>query len=218
MPDFSKHVKRGKELLLNSQTRPFVIAGATMGWNLVYGIFCGLLGVVYDSGWFYAMFAYYVALGLMRMLVVDAKRHGTPKARRRAVLLCGWGLILLAVILSLITMFTIEDSIGTAYHMVVMIAMAAYTFYIFINAIVRTVKAHRRKDRLEVALRNISFAAAIGAMLSLERSMLSTFGSSTDRFTYVMEGTSGMGAFLIVLGLGISMLVSVAKMNKILEN
>ena len=51
-------------------------------------------------------------------------------------------------------MFTIEDSIGTAYHMVVMIAMAAYTFYIFVNAIVRTVKAHRRKDRLEVALRN----------------------------------------------------------------
>ena len=107
-------------------------------------------------------------------------------------------------------MFTIEDSIGTAYHMVVMIAMAAYTFYIFINAIVRTVKAHRRKDRLEAALCNISFASAVGAMLALTRSMLSTFGSSTSYFSYIMEGATGLGAFLIVLGLGISMLVSAA--------
>ena len=78
-------------------------------------------------------------------------------------------------------MFTIEDSIGTAYHMVVMIAMAAYTFYIFINAIVRTVKAHRRKDRLEAALCNISFASAVGAMLALTRLPAPTLAVKSHR-------------------------------------
>ena len=51
-------------------------------------------------------------------------------------------------------------------------------------------------------------------LLALTRSMLSTFGSSTAHFSYVMEGATGLGAFLIVLGLGISMLVSAARMRQ----
>lgn len=56
-----------------------------------------------------------------------------------------------------------------------------------------------------ISLRNISCASAVVSVLSLERSMLGTFGKNSVRFTLSMEAWSGGLAFLIlfVMGIGI---------------
>ena len=51
-------------------------------------------------------------------------------------------------------------------------------------------------------------ASAIAAILSLERSMLGTFGDASDRFSMTMTIISGAVAFLLVIAIGISMIVS----------
>ncbi len=45
-------------------------------------------------------------------------------------------------------------------------------------------------------------------MLTLSHSMLSTFSPDSVSFNRTMEGGVGAGVFLIILGLGISMLVT----------
>jgi len=183
-------------------------AVVNMGWNLLYGVANGVLGVLYRSGWFYTMCAYYVVLGVIRLYVVMAERRAESRGTERdEFLFAGAGTLFLAVILSLIVLHTISDSVGKTYHIIVMIAIAAVTFFTVVKAVVNAVKAYRSRERLPLILRNVSCVAAVGSILSLERSMLGTFGSSTDRFTYVMEGISGLAGFLIVTALGVSMLL-----------
>ena len=198
----------GARLLSDPRFRTILAAALTMGWNLAYGLFNGLLGAFYRSAWFYAMGAYHLALGLMRLIAVSSARGG-PEHRpsRRTGAALGAGMAALAVILSVIVELTIADSVGTSYPMAIMIAIAAFTFFTVIRSIVLMIRAHRNREGLTILLRNISCASAVGSVLSLERSMLGTFGSSTDRFTYVTEGVSGLVGFLIVLALGVSMLL-----------
>ena len=205
----------GQSFYRDRRLRTVLFAFLNMGWNLIYGIFNGALGILYRSGWFYTMFAYYALLGLMRLYVVSLERKPAGKKdERKALLLCGTGTVLLAVVLSLIVLLTIADSVHKRYHMVVMIAVAAFTFFTVIKAVVNAVQAQRHGDRLFVILRNLSCAAAVGSILSLQRSMLGTFGSGTERFTYVMDGLSGLSGFLIVAGIGISMIVQAVRLRR----
>jgi len=55
-------------------------------------------------------------------------------------------------------------------------------------------------------LRDISLAGATGAMLSLERMMLGTFGNASDTFSLVMEATSGAAAFVFITLMGMMLL------------
>ena len=126
----------------------------------------------------------------------------------------GIGPLLLAAILSTIVRLTISDAVGRSYPIAVMIAIAAFTFGIVIKAIVNAVQANRHGDLFWVMLRNISLASAAGSILALERSMMGTFGSSTDRFTYTVEGVSGLVAFLFVVLLALSMIVRSVRMEE----
>ena len=97
------------------------------------------------------------------------------------------------------------------YNNIAMITIAAYTFYIVIHAIISFVKARKKKDLSMIMLRNISMACAIVALLSLERSMLGTFGDAGDRFSMTMTIISGACTFLIVVGIGVSMIIQAGK-------
>ena len=90
---------------------------------------------------------------------------------------------------------------------IIMITIATYTAWKVTMAIVNIVKAHKKKALLLITLRNIGCADAAMSVLTLEHSMIATFGSGESRLAATMDGAVGMGAFLIVLLLGISMIV-----------
>ena len=50
-----------------------------------------------------------------------------------------------------------------------------------------------------IMIRNLSLASALGAMLSLERAMLGTFGQSGANFNMQMEAGTGMLVFILLL-------------------
>ena len=199
----------GSRLTEDPRYRLVFFAALGMSWNLLYAVFNLVLGIVYRSGWFVILSLYYFSLGLLRLFTLASERRPEEKrSLKRTQRLTGVGLIVLAVVLSLIVMLTIRKAVGTSYHMIVMIAIAAFTFFIVVKAIVNAVKAHRSGDPYAVILRNIALAVAVGSILSLERSMLATFDKGGGRFVYTMEGATGLGGFLIVLGLGISMVIA----------
>ena len=87
-----------------------------------------------------------------------------------------------------------------------MIALAAFTFYNVIVAIINATKS-RKGDLRQQTLLRVSIAGAIGALLVLEMQMLGTYAYLTDhQATVIMEAVSGFVGALLVLLMGCSLL------------
>lgn len=208
----------GRKALGDQQFRIFLFAFGSMGWNLAYGLFNGVLAIVYRSVWFATLFAFYVILGCMRLSVVSLKYQKKFKRTEATVMRQnGIALLILAVVLCVMTYLTFLFSAVRANNKIVMIAIATYTFYIAVSAIVKIVKAIKHHSPSVVTLRNISCAGATASMLSLQRSMVVTFGEGDTWFYEVMNGAAGLGAFLIVAALGVGMLIQSYRSTKLGE-
>ena len=86
---------------------------------------------------------------------------------------------------------------------IIMITIAAYTFYKITMAIVKAVKQHKNPSPLLKTIRSIGYAEVSASILTLQRSMLVSFGSmdnSQVRFMNAMTGAV-VCAFILILGL-----------------
>ena len=119
----------------------------------------------------------------------------------------GIAMIILAIVLSGMILLTIRETIDTPRNNIVMITIAAVTFFLASLAVRNMIKAHREKSAQMITLRNISCAGAIASILSLERSMLATYGDISSAFSRRMEAASGAAAFVLLIVLGIGMII-----------
>lgn len=81
----------------------------------------------------------------MRFIVVSSKSKKRRKSESRMMKVIGTGMIFLAIVVSGIVCMGIAEKHNPKYHIIVMITIAAYTFYIVIQAIISFVKAQKRK-------------------------------------------------------------------------
>ena len=204
----------GKRVLDDPLFRVLITSSGSMGWNLIYALFNGVLAIAYRSFWFLSMFVYYLILGGMRLLVVSPKKDRSAERWSDNAIMrtLGIEMIILAVVVSGIVCMAIAEKHNPSYNTVVMITIATYTFYAVTMSIINIVKAHKKKDATMIMLRDISLAGTIVAVLSLERSMLGTFGNAEDDFSTTMEIISGAVAFVLIIVIGISMIMQ-AKNN-----
>jgi len=186
---------------------PLLPALLSAGGSLAYAVFHGALAFRYRSWWSVTLAAYFCVLGCMRLSAVSAARSGRRAAadnlRRN-----GMAMALLAIVLSGMTLLTILEQRNAQYALPVILAIAAYTFCLAGLAIRNVIRAFRTRSSVMIALRNIACAGAIGAMLSLERAMLGTFGDAAGAFARTMEAASGAEAFVLVLALGAGMIAA----------
>lgn len=215
--DTDRRLSLLKEKILTDRLfRTFLIAGTTSGYNLIYGIFNGIMGIVYQSAWFGIMFFYYALIGIMRLSVVSYQAGKKENRSARVVMRHnGVALIFLAIILSISVAISFLFPVTKKYNKVVMVLIATYTFFITALAVRNIVSAHKKKSSVLIVLRNISLAGAVASMLSLQRSMTLTFGEGPEGevFGHIMNGATGLGAFIIVLFLGIVTIVRSRHIN-----
>ena len=195
-----------RKLLEDPVFRALTASSLSMGWNLIYALFNAVLGKAMHSRWFMVMAGYYLILGIMRLYTVahGSRKGCVPERTRRAVRRrLGYGMLILAVMISCVMYVAINEKHNPQYHSIIMITIAAFTFYLIILSIINSVKALRKKEDTLILLRNISLASTAGSILSLERAMLGTFGDAADSFTFVMETATGAGVFLFLAEMGI---------------
>lgn len=199
-------MKRFGTIKTSLEKYPLLPALLSMGWNLAYAVFNGVLGFCYASRWYITLCAYYLVLGIMRLsaVTVQKSRKRTEASVMRTI---GIGMLPLAVVISAITFFTILEQQNPVRNRIVMITIATYTFALVAWSVRNIVRAHRQKSAMMITLRNISCAAATGSILSLERGMLGTFGNAADSFTRTTEIVSGAAAFVLILGLGLDLIL-----------
>lgn len=187
--------------------------------NLLYIAIKLASGLYYRSPWFISLAVYYALLAVMRFLLLYRRKWPEGIARQKLELrryrFCGVVLLLMNLALAGIVAFMVHQSRGYEYPGMLIYAMAAYSFYAVIMAIVSIIKFRRHGSPILSAAKAINLVAAMVSILSLETAMLAQFGGNDDLlFRKAMTGATGGGVCVIVLGMAVFMIVRASRRLK----
>ncbi len=185
--------------------RIVVTAALSMAGNLLYGAGHAVLGLLSGSPWLLVMAAYYALLGVMRLGAVwTERRHASEMQVMR---LCGGLLMALALVLGASTFISLWQDSAAPKGTIIMITIAAFTFWKLTMAIVHTVQAQQSGTPLTKTIRSISLAGALASLLTMQRSMLVSFpGDVTAAEALILNACTGGAVVLLVFLMGLNML------------
>ena len=195
------------------QRNPLALVLISMGWNVLYAVFNGILGLVYSSYWYVTLCVFYAVLGLMRLSAITIGRS-KKWSEISTMKVSGAGILILGIVLCGMTFLTIWERHNPARNTIIMISIAIFTFALAAWSIRNIVKASRQRSPLMITLCNISCAGAVGSVLSLERAMIGTFGNPEYTSTVTIEAASGAVAFFLLIGIGIGMIYYANHINR----
>ncbi len=177
-------------------------------WNVAFAIFQLGLGFYHKSFWYSSMFAYYAILGVARFFLLSHTRKYKAKEQERMEtkkqLLCGWLLLLMNLALAVDVFFIVYINEAFKHHMITTIAMALFTFVTLTVAIIKVVKYKKYKSPVYSTAKSISLISACVSMLTLETTMLATFGEeNSPLFRQIILSLTGIA----VVGFAITMAI-----------
>lgn len=190
--------------------------------NLLYIAMKMFSGIYYRSVWFIALAIYYILLAVMRFVLIYRGKNKANKSQDVIELyryrLCGIMLLLMNQALAGIVIFMVHQNRGFDYPGLLIYAMALYSFYSVIAAVVRLVKFRKHGSPVMSASKAINLVAAMVSILSLETAMMAQFGGDDDPlFRKAMTGATGGGVCTIVIGMAVYMIWRATKMLKKLQ-
>lgn len=210
---FKNENKYARRWLDDPQLRVKVTLYGSLVWNTVYSVFQLWLGFYHHTFWYYSLAGYYISLAVMRFFLARYAGKNKPGERMLSELVryraCGWIFLVMNLALSLIIFFMVYWNRTFNHHEITTIAMAAYTFTAFTAAIINIVKYRKYNSPVYSASKAISLAAACVSMLTLESTMLTTFGGETmDLLSRkILLGASGGVISAFVIAMAIYMIV-----------
>ncbi len=201
-----------KRFLENVPFRLRITLHVSLGINLLYAVVNGVSGVYYRSVWFGTLSVYYIFLTVMRFLLARYSRQhgfgGDRKAELHRCRLCGAVLVPMNLALAGVVILVISQNQGFEYAGTLIYAMALYTFYITVMAVINLVRYRKYNSPVMSASRAVNLAAALVSMLSLETAMLTQFddGTTAPYFRPLMVGITGGVVCALVVGMGAYMI------------
>ena len=210
----NKYARRWRE---DAPLRVKLSLYASLSWNTLYGIFQLWLGFYHRTFWFLSLGAYYIFLAVMRFFLAHHTARYSPRERMRSELkryrACGIVLLFMNLALALIVFFMVYWNRTFDHHMITAIAMAAYTFTALATAIVNVVKYRKYQSPVYSASKAINLAAACVSMLTLESTMLTTFGDGEIN-ARLMLGLTGGAVVALIVTMAICMIMRANKQLK----
>lgn len=190
-------------------------------FNTAYAVLQLCLGLYHKTFWYCSLAFYYLSLAVMRFFLV---RHTRKFKEAREILAeykkyraCGIVFLIMNLFLALIIFFMVYWGRTFNHHEITTIAMAAYTFTSLTFAIINVIKYNKRNNPIYSASKAISLASAAVSILTLEATMLTTFGKETmDNFTrQLFLALSGAGVSAFIIAMAVYMII---KANKNIKN
>ncbi len=175
------------------QEHPVLATWISTVWNFSYGVFLLVPGIK-GSYWYLTLGVFFLTLDTGRILAVSGKWREPLLMRILAVMM-----VLLGITICGITYLTINEDINPIRNKNLVIVQAAFSFGLIISAVYNAVISFRKKDKRIFMIRNLSLASAISSILSLERTMLGTFGQKGNDYNMKMEAGTGWLAFVVFL-------------------
>ena len=180
----------------------------SMAFNFVYALGNCILGFLSHSWWFITIGAYYVILTVTRYSVLQIKREadGNFDAELFARRITGILLVVLSFCIVGVNILSAIKDRGMAFHEIVMITIATYTFTKITVAIIGMVKAKHSASPVLKTLRNISLADACVSIYTMQRSMLVSFPGMEASEILLLNILTGSAVWIVVLLLGINLI------------
>ena len=205
--NFKAENKYARRWLDDDRLRVNVSLYGTLIWNTAYALLQLGMGFWHHTFWFYSLAGYYISLAVMRFFLARYTTKHKPGEKMWAELvryrLCGWIFLAMNLTLALIIFFMVYWNRTFTHHMITAIAMAAYTFTALTVAIVNVIKYRKYNSPVYSASKAISLAAACVSMLTLEATMLTTFGDGSmnaiTRKTFLGCTGGVISVFIIIM-------------------
>jgi len=180
----------------------------SLALNFTYALGNCIIGFLTPSWWFITVGAYYVILTVTRYSVLQIKRkangdYGTELFARQ---ITGILLVVLSFCIIGVNVLSAVTERGTAFHKIIMITIATYTFTKISIAIIGMVKAKRSPSSVLKTLRNISLADACVSLYTMQKSMLVSFPGMEASAILILNVFTGSVVWLIVMLLGINLI------------
>lgn len=174
-------------------------------------------GIYYRSVWFISLAVYYILLAIMRFILLHKNKNSlmTMEIEIKRYRLCGIMLLIMNQALTGIVIFMVHQNKGFDYPGLLIYAMAMYSFYSMITAVINLVKFRKHGSPLLSAAKVINLVAAMVSILSLQTAMLAQFGGDADfAFRRLMTGLTGGAVCVIVISMAVFMLWKSARQLK----
>ena len=205
----------GKSKAGNHYNRVLMSAVLSLVCNFLYALYHGVMGVINLSLWFFVMCAFYGILAVMRLCAVlsgrKKQRDRSDVSQRYVMKISGILLLLLGIVLTAIINISLSQHIATVYDTITMITIATYTFGKITVTIVNAVRQRRNSSPLLLVIRNIRYAEVAASVLTLQRSMLVSFGEADEWQIYLMNALTGLAVCMFVVVLGILLMIKSGK-------
>ena len=195
----------------------------TLIYNTAYGLLQLGMGFWHHTFWFYSLAGYYISLAVMRFFLVRHTRRHQPGEKMLDELkkyrACGIVFLIMNLALALMIFFMVYWNRTFNHHEITTIALAAYTFTSLTLAIISNIKYRKYNSPVYSASKAISLASACVSMLTLESTMLTTFGDGTMTLTgqRILLGLSGGVISVFIIAMAIYMIVQANKKIKLLK-
>ncbi|MBQ7344034.1 MAG: hypothetical protein IJW53_04640 [Clostridia bacterium] len=190
---------------------------STFALNIVFAVFQLVLGIDHGSFWYYSLAAYYACLACLRISLFKYTGSRLAGEDMRTELIkyriCGWVFLFMNLAITLIIFFMIYFGRTFVHHEITTIAIAAYTFIAVPLAIVNAVRYKKYNSPVYSAARAISLAAAAVSILTLESTMLTTFGGEdlTAEGRRLMLALTGAAVSAFIIGMAIYIIYTSTK-------
>jgi len=207
--DFARDYKK-TTVLLTLPSIPF---------DIIYGIFCFLVGLFTGSMWLMFMSFYHFILCFMRVNILYRAGRGrlTHEKRfseRKNYFKFSRNLILFDIILAVTMRFIYQNRIEHDYPGIILYIFMAYVAYKVILAVINIFRAHRSHSVTTVSLRKIGIADALVSLLVLQWALVRTKGTVFADLSHSVEAYIGIAAIIIIFLMGVAGIITCSKMKK----
>ncbi|MBR2496390.1 MAG: hypothetical protein IKB66_03990 [Clostridia bacterium] len=221
--NFKNQNKYAKKWQEDTNLRVNVSLYGTLFLNVAYALLNLGLGFTHKTFWFYSLAAYYIILALMRFFLASYTTKNAPGTNYMEELkkyrVCGIIFLILNLALSVIIFFMVYWNRTFNHHEITTIAMAAYTFTSFTLAIINMVKYRKNNSPVYLASKSINLASTCVSMLTLESTMLTTFGKNMSILTrQIFLASLGGAISIFVILMAIYMIIKGTKEIKLQNN
>lgn len=189
MDRWKQYVERWKR---DYDFKTLVAAFGSLAVTVLFGLYNGVIGLIYSSAWHGSICAYYLMLIALRGLIVAAEEKDRDDLRRRVYRVASVLLLILNLALIAPIAIMVRQEKPVSMTLIPAIAMAAYTTYKIVMASVNQRRKSRTENKLIRLLRSISFIDALVSILTLQNTLIMVNskdgGSSMIPLTSVTSG------------------------------
>jgi len=207
-----KH-KFTNKLLKDFGYRTIVFGVISFTLNVTYISFVLVMAIMSKTAWYFTITAYYVVLAFMKGNVFHSKRkYGTEIKEAKAFRFSGIMFVVMTIVFSGVIVLIYKANHYFEYAGLLIYAVAAFTFYKLVLAIINIFKA-RKHDSLYIQnIRNINLANALISIIILQVAMFQAFSPESNLgFANALTGAL-VSAIILVVGI-----IMIVKANKKLK-